>query len=440
MCTARTSALAYGPFTHRHGSRALAISVAAALWVLASCGVTEPDVGLDPDGDLGAADDAGASAREVIPASAFLPGVFGTGAGTTGAPRPPRAELRPLPGRGVGRPVLTSNNPELVTGAGVLYMNRRSPTRGGAPTRLEGRFGVYLHHLNRSGGSLAFSILVTNPNGEPVTVWARGSGYTQAETGGLAIGASPDYRVSEDWILDRPDTATPMLSIAPGRGEVIWTKPVANGHEVDGRFTLFASKPVHVYVLAAADGTLQKALDVTQPVIDAPGDYRISGTPPPPFGREAGVYAHDTWRGVFDIELPAGPRHVSFMVNTATGGGLSQVQAFPALSHYDGSAAEAVGMYGNVYDLDVGLRGPSTGGSRRVRVAFHSLATGTASRWWDGAAIAAGALIHIRHVPGSESTTLFDGTVAPGAVQRVRLRAMVPGLAAIPQALTVEVF
>jgi len=405
--------------------------------LLASCAVTESGLAPATAVDTGA-DGEVSSGLVVIPASAFVPGVLGPSAGT-GTVLPSRGELLPLPGGGVGGPVLTSNNPEVVNGVGVLYMNKPSPTRGGSTTQLEGQFGVYLHHLNRAGKTLAFSILVTNPNAEPVDVWARGSGYTQGETGGLGLGASPDYRVSEDWILDRPETATPMLSIAPGQGRVVWTKPVANGHEVDGRFALFSSKPVHVYVLSAVDGTVQKALDVSQPVIDAPGDYRISGTPPPPFGREAGVYAHDTWRGVFDVELPTVPGHVAFMVNTATGGGLAQVQAFPALAHYTGSAAEAVGMYGNVYDLDLGLRG-AAGTARRVRVAFHSLATGTASRWWDGAAIVTGAQIDIRHVPGDATTTLFDGIVAPGDIHRVHLRAMVPGLASIPQALSIEVF
>ena len=47
-----------------------------------------------------------------------------------------------------------------------------------------------------------------------------------------------------------------------------------------------------------------------------------SGKPPPPFGREAGVYAHDLWQGTLDVEVPPDARHVGFMVNTATGGGL----------------------------------------------------------------------------------------------------------------------
>ncbi len=172
---------------------------------------------------------------------------------------------------------------------------------------------------------------------------------------------------------------------------------------------------------------------------DAPGDYRVSGTPPPPFGREAGVYAHDTWRGRFDVAVPGRDAHVGLMVNTATGAGLPQVQAFPALAHYDQSAAEAVGMYGNVYDLDVGLAHDSADTApRRVRVTFQSLSTGAASRYWDGVATVDGVERDIRHTPGSVATTLGEFTLTPGERVRFRFRAMVPGLTSIPQALVLE--
>jgi hypothetical protein len=390
---------------------------------------------MDGSGAIGVAE-AGADAAMdaalptvLIGSSMFIDGVLDVDGGGTGFRPPSLAELLPLPGGGVGPLVVTSNNPEIVTGNGVLA------------TTLQGDFGVYLHHLNQAGAQRSFSILVTNPNAAPVTVSLRGSGYSQGETGGLGLGASPDYRVSKEWITDQPGTATAPITISSGTGAVLWTKPAANNQEIDGRFALHASGPVYVYVLMANDGTLQQALAVSQPITDAPGDYRVSGTPPPPFGREAGVYANDTWRSLFDAELPAGPKHVSFMVNTATGAGLSQVQAFPALSHYTQSAAEAVGMYGNIYELDVGLRNTMAGATaRRVRVGFHSLSTGSASRFWDGAALLDGALIDVRHVPGDVSTTLFDGMIMPGEIRRVHLRAMVPGLAAIPQALTIESF
>lgn len=404
--------------------------------------------GAPPDASpLDASTPDASDAGTTVPASAFLPGILeAADGGATVRTLPARATLRPLPGGGNDVPVLTSNNPEVFTGSGVLYTNARAlPTRGGTAYRLTGKFGVYLHHLNQSGTARNVSLLITNPNSAAVTVTVRGSGYSQGETGGLALGQSPDYRVSKDWILDQPATVQTNVSIAPATGFIAWTKLAGQNQEVDGRFQITASAPVFVYVVAAQDGTLQKALDVAQsvPMTEAPGDYRASGNPPPPFGREAGVYRGDTWTSRFDVALPstAAPAHVAFMVNTATGGGLSQVQAFPALAHLTESAREAVGMYGNVYDIDLGLAAPAAqSGPRRVRLAFHSLAVGTASRWWDGASLVDSAARDIRHVPGDATTTLFDGTLAPSATRRVRFRAMVPGLAAIPQALSVEVF
>lgn len=406
---------------------------------------TSPDASADAAFDAGI--DAALDAGVVVPASAFSGGALEVrDGGAVVRTVPSRASLLPLPGGGNTVPVLTSNNPEVFTGVGVLYTNARPlPTRGGASFRLEGTFGVYLHHLNQSGGSRNVSLLLTNPNASPVTVSVRGSGYSQGETGGLALGQSPDYRVSREWILDAPATSTGNVTIAPGAGVVVWSKATAQNQEVDGRFAVTASGPVYAYVVAAQDGTLQKALEVSQsvPMTEAPGDYRSSGNPPPPFGREAGIYRGDTWASRFDVALPSAPgaASVAFMVNTATGGGLAQVQAFPALAHLDTSAREAVGMYGNVYDVDLGLvASPSQGAPRRVRVAFHSLAVGSASRWWDGASLVDGALRDVRHVPGDASTTLFDEALAPGVTRRLRFRAMVPGLAAIPQALSVEVF
>jgi len=386
-------------------------------------------------GDAGS-DAEAVDATVVVAASSFIDGVLGGSSA-----RPDAKMLLPLPGGGVGGPVLTSNNPEIFTGNGVLYTNATSPTRGGTAMPLAGDFGVYLHHLNQAASTKWVSILVTNPNASAVTVSLRGSGYSQDETGGLGLGTSPDYRVSNDWIVDKPKSVVNGVSIPPKSGAVLWAKSARPNREIDGRFALASSAPVLVYVVATDDGSLQKALDISQPIVDAPGDYRVSGTPPPPFGREAGIYAHDTWRTVLDAVLPQGPKHVAFMVNTATGGGLPQVQAFPALTHYTQSAAEAVGMYGNVYDLDVGLRNDAPGASaRRVRVAFHSLANGSASRWWDGVALVDGLPKDIRHVPGSETTTLFDGMLAAGEIRRVHMKAMVPGLAAIPQALSIESF
>jgi hypothetical protein len=357
------------------------------------------------------------------------------------SPLPPRAEQLPLPGGGVGDPVFTSNNPEVFEGDGLLFgTGRASVVRGGARFPMA-RFGVYLHHLNRSGGTKVVSLIVTNPNASSVTVSARGSGYTQTETGGLGLGMSPDFRVSDEWIQSRPTTVLSGAALEPSRPLLVWQRSVNDGAEIDGRFRIEASAPVLAYLVVTSTTDLNEV--IRQSLVDAPGIIARSGTPPPPFGREAGVYEFDTWRGAIPVEVPASPARsrVGWMVNTATGSGHAQVQAFRALMSYDDSAREAVGMYGNVYDLDVQLRcAASVGGSCRVRLVFLSHLTVRISRYWDGVALVDGVRTVIRHVPEAPGTVLGEYTLAGGASRTVRFRAMVPGLASIPQALYAETF
>ncbi len=344
--------------------------------------------------------------------------------------------LRALPGEGVGGPVITSNNPELFDGDGLLYgIARASSARGGASFPLDGAFGVYLHHVNRAGSTRYVSVVVTNPGDAPVTVSASGSGYTQDETGGLPIGGSPDYRVSADWITDDPATVVGPTELAPFAPLLVWRKPVGHNREVDGRFAIDASGPVYVYVVATTTDDLNEA--ITDGLVDAPGDIRAPGTPPPPFGREAGVYAHDTWAADIAAAVPGAPGQLAFAVNTATGVGHSQVQAFPALTHYADSAAEAVGMYGNVYDVTVRLRNPSDTAPRTARVDLSALGGGTPSRFWDGVATVDGATIDVQLTPSSRTTTLATVDLAPGEIRAIHIRAMVPGLTSVPQALLV---
>jgi hypothetical protein len=350
-------------------------------------------------------------------------------------PLPSKGTLLPLPGGGIGDPVFTSNNPEVFKGNGLLYgTGHPSPTRGGQSFPMSGDFGVYLHHLNQAGTTKVATLMVTNPNASAVTVSAEGSGYNQTETGGLALNSSPDFFVSKEWITGNPTTVVPPTNLQPMKPMAIWQKQVKNNAEIDGRFVIHASGPVFAY-LVVTDGTdLNEAIAVYK--TDAPGIIAKSGNPPPPFGREAGVYAHDTWRGVVRAEVPPAGHHVGFAVNTATGLGYPQVQAFKALTHYSDSAAEAVGMYGNVYDLDIELSHDGEGaGARKVGLVFASLVTANISRYWDGVGLVDGKEVILTHTPKSPTTLLKEVTLAPGEKKVVRFQAMVPGLASIPQAL-----
>jgi hypothetical protein len=190
-----------------------------------------------------------------------------------------------------------------------------------------------------------------------------------------------------------------------------------------------------VYLVVTNTTDLNEAISVYQ--TQAPGYIAVSGNPPPPFGREAGVYEHDRWQGDIDIAVPPSDHHVGFAVNTATGIDYPDVQAFPALTHYSDSAAEAVGMYGNVYDLTVRLHhdGSDTN-PRNVSLVFASLSGDLAlSRYWDGVGKVDGEPVVLRHTPASRSNVLAEVSLAPGESREVHFEAMVPGLTSIPQAL-----
>jgi hypothetical protein len=352
-----------------------------------------------------------------------------------GPPRIP--ECAPLPGAGEGPPLMVSNNPEAFDAPGLLMGNARpTQTRGGREYRLRGDFGLYLHHLYRGAGSVWLQVVVTNPTDAPVTLDARGSAYTQDEVGGLGLGQSPDYRVTQDWARDTPRVDLRGVQVPSRRPVRIWSGELGRNREADGRFSFHTSDDVYVYVVATAANDLNAA--VNDALTDAPGDYRISGDPPPPFGREAGVYAHDTWRADFAVGVPAAGQRLGVIVNTATGGGHPQVQAFPALMNLEGSARESVGMYGVVYDLTVRLVNRDPAARRTVRAGFGSIVNADLSRYWDGVGRLDGVPLDLRHTPDARTTPLAEFALAPGETRSVHLEAMVPGLTSIPQALLLE--
>mmetsp|Transcript_12643 Transcript_12643/g.28281 ORF Transcript_12643/g.28281 Transcript_12643/m.28281 type:complete len:229 (-) Transcript_12643:195-881(-) len=126
----------------------------------------------------------------------------------------------------------------------------------------------------------------------------------------------------------------------------------------------------------------------------------------------------------------------SYAINTATGAGFEQVQAFPALSHLTKSAAEAVGMYGNIYDITILVKNTAAQ-SRAVTLAFSSLSAAQISRLWDGVGLVDGELLPIQHVPGRAVTVLKEFVLLPLHSRTVHFKTVVPGLTSLPQALSV---
>jgi hypothetical protein len=342
--------------------------------------------------------------------------------------------LIPLIGRGVGYPVITSNNPEAFTGVGLLYGNARpTQTRGGATYPLSGTFGVYLHHLNQSGRNIKVNIIVTNPNQSAVEVSARGSVWTQGQTNGVGLGTSPDYRVSEDWIRGTNRLDINQVQLDSFRPLLIYSGSLSNQQEIDGRIEINSSQNVYTYIVVSeVDDSLNTI--VTQRVFqDAPGDYRISGNPAPPFGRTAGIYAFDRYLSDFSVDIPDQNGSIAWVVNSAIGTPYP-TQAFQGLSVLTGSNLESVGMYGNIYDISMHLY-QSNNRRKRVRLYFGSLSTGMISRYWDGLGLIDQQEIVLRHTPNQKRTLVKEIIMNPGEQARLNFQAMVPGLTSIYQAI-----
>jgi Protein of unknown function (DUF3370) len=400
---------------------------------LRDAGATDTGLGrVDAAADTG--NDASSDAGDNYPPGPAVPWQSGWI-----TPLPTLNSLLALPGGGIGAPVVTSNNPEVFTGPGLLLdTSSAAEARGGRAYPLRGNFGVYLHHINQVGAEAWVSLVVANRGSVASTVRVSGTAWTQTETGGLALGASPDFKVSEGWIRKQPNIDVAPFTLAPGAIRVVYQRVLGQNREIDGRFGVSASADVTVAVVASSDS----ALTATSPLLKtfAPGDIRVPGIPAPPFGREAGVYAFDTWASTINVSVPPAGAWLGYAVNTAQGVTSSpDAQAFPALMRLGDSSPQAVGMYGNIYDITLKFAHDGKSAAvQRAHVYQASLGAGTPSRFWDGIGLLDGTPFTLRQTPADRVQLLFDVEVAPGVTTTRRFSAMVPGLASIPQALLLE--
>ena len=362
-------------------------------------------------------------------------------------PLPDLSTLLELPGSAVGPPIVSSNNPEVFTGDGVLYgTGGHSPKRSQqSPYALNGEFGVYLHHINQTGSMRYITVMVTNPDdSRSVGITANGTGHTQDELG-IDVGSSDSYTVSEEWI----SSTYPIRvndSVAPKHPLLIWSTDVGAGAEVDARIGVKANGPVYVYVVVTSDpqwDDLSEAVDYSSGnVTDAPGPL----DPPSytAYGRMAGVYANDTFKGQINLKVPAKGYYMGYQLNTATyypGVDTSQAGKFPGIgvSVYTDSAGESVGMFGRVYDLTFNLAHDGSDSSERtagVWVAGYS-PNPNATRWWDGLALVNNEKLQLLVKPDQPVVEMARVVIPPGGTKTVSLKAMVPGLTSMPEAIFV---
>ncbi len=346
-------------------------------------------------------------------------------AATPAAPAPatPAPILRPqtvapLPGSLDGVLVVNDNNPELITGPGILLSTFPGAGRPQPDAHLDvalnGRFDLFSHHVYAgkpdSLDSTLWLAVLAEPRGDrPVTL--------QLLSGSTALSQATDNRQPDAPFLPLPGLMPQDGHVYSGPGSRVATELLARQRSplLPERWTLQPGKPSTLMVLPLPvkgldpllnGRNLQLRLQSDGPVSLATLAAFGSGDQPPPaarwaelldgglspkehkptprgasgrmvYSRVSGVQIGSSWNGTITDPgkpyLSASRAPISWPIASLERGslGTSQVQTAELKAFYPGTAWAAHGNYGVEYNLTIPLRNT---GSKPVQLelAFES--------------------------------------------------------------------
>ncbi len=349
----------------------------------------------------------GASAL-LLEAAAPAPAAAAPAPAATTAP-PPRPLLRPqtvapLPGGLDAVLVVNDNNPELISGPGILIStfagSGRPVPEAHLDVPLNGRFDLFSHHVYAGKPEALDSTLwlavVAQPRGPaPVTLTLLGGSTALSQSLDPAMAgapflplppllaettspayAGPGSRVATEllartvspeiprqWTLPAGGPSTLLVLPLPVRG----LDPLLNGRNLQLR--LQSSGPVSLATLAAfGPNDAPPPADTWAKLLDG-GLSPKEHTPTPRgakgriiYSRVAGVQIGSTWRGTITDPgqrwLSASAAPISWPIASLDRGslGTDQIQTAELKAFYPGTAWAAHGNYGVEYDISLPLR------------------------------------------------------------------------------------
>ena len=303
---------------------------------------------------------------------------------------------RPLNGTFNNVPVLHSNQPEIVTGPGILVNSApgqaiasetNQPLRNATYT-FNGAFGVHMHHKyypadrsklggSRQRGLLTLALIASNPGSTPVTLrFQKGSVKNSFEApylpnklmGVKPLGKRPWNTGPGDATavqilrneLDRKLATT--ITIPPrGRRVVVSTQLPARGI-ANGLLHGTSDGPFTMAVVASDQGNIPSILtNVLDSGRLAPGRIYLSRIREIELGRVfsrvAGVALGDHYRASINHDLNQGALHVPLTSTRRHHFGTRDIQVNQLATRMIDSAVNNIGTYGVRYDIDLTLQG-----------------------------------------------------------------------------------
>ena len=323
-------------------------------------------------------------------------------------------QLRPLPGQLDEVLLLNDNNPELITGEGVLLST--FPANQGLNVALDGRFDLFSHHVyagkpEELASTLWLAVLAQPLGTDPVTldVISGSTSLSQGTKPGQTaapflplpslmaetttpIASGPGSRVAGDLLRGEQAPELPkQIKIDPGHASALLVLPIPvagldpllNGRNLQLR--LNSSAPVYVATVAAYGNNDTPPSDQRWRALLSAGTRSPKEHQPTPRGskgrmiysRVSGVQIGSTWTGSLHdpgsktLNINAAP--ISWPISSLERGdlGTAQVQTAELKTFDKGTAWAAHGNYGVEYDLTLPLHNPENS-KRTVAIALES--------------------------------------------------------------------
>ncbi len=303
---------------------------------------------------------------------------------------------RPLVGQFNMVPVLHSNQPEEVLGAGILvntmegqaYSTEINQSLDNATYTFNGEFGLHIHHKYNPMGStwkgysgrrheLTLAAILVNPSDQAITVQLdQGSVRNSFEApylpnnlmgvkplGPRPWNTGPGDATAIAMLRGKLDTNLPDRIVIPPRGRSVLfqTQLPANGI-ANGLLRGRSNGPLQVAVVAVReprdDNDILAVLDNGQL---APGRTYLrrlreieAGYV---FSRVGGVAIGDTYQATLNYDLGDGPLHVPLTSTVRHNFGTGEIQVNSLASRMVDSSINNVGTYGVRFDINLNLKG-----------------------------------------------------------------------------------
>ena len=363
-------------------------------------------------------------------------------------------QLRPLPGQLDGVLLLNDNNPELITGEGVLLST--FPANQGLDVAVDGRFDLFSHHVyagkpEELASTLWLAVLAQPLGTEPVTldVISGSTSLSQGTKSGQTaapflplpslmaesttpIASGPGSRVAGDLLRgDQAPELPRQIKIDPGHASALLVLPIPvagldpllNGRNLQLR--LKSSAPVYLATVAAYGQNDSPPSDQRWRALLSTGTRSPKEHQPTPRGskgrmiysRVSGVQIGSTWTGSLSdpgsntLNINKAP--ISWPISSLERGdlGTNQVQTAELKRFDKGTAWAAHGNYGVEYDLTIPLRNPERS-SRTVAIALESPDKRGSSNG------------KLQFKPGNSGPVMFRGTIEITGLDGANGRAM----------------